>query len=83
MCSAHCLMMFYIYVRFKKISQTLFNVQSIHIRKAIFHVQRAIDPELKNLKLWFMHSACCLMMLYICVKFRENISNGIRVMEWT
>ena len=28
-----------------------------------------------------MCSACSLIMLYICVKFRENITNGIRVME--
>ena len=34
-------------------------------------------------ELQFMCSACCLMVLYICVKFRENITNGIRVMERT
>ena len=32
---------------------------------------------------WFMCSSHRLMMLYICVKFRENISNGIRVTEQT
>ena len=30
-----------------------------------------------------MSSAYCLIVLYICVKFLENISNGIRVMERT
>ena len=30
-----------------------------------------------------MCSARPLMVLYICVKFCENITNGIRVMEWT
>ena len=30
-----------------------------------------------------MCSALLLMVLYICVKLCENISNGIRVMEWT
>ena len=30
-----------------------------------------------------MYFARRLMVLYICVKFRENISNGIRVMERT
>ena len=30
-----------------------------------------------------MCSAHCLMVLYICVKFPENITNGIRVMERT
>ena len=28
-------------------------------------------------------SACRLIMLYICAKFREIISNGIKVMERT
>ena len=27
-------------------------------------------------------SACRLIMLYICAKFREIISNGIKVIEW-
>ena len=30
-----------------------------------------------------MCSAHCLIVLYICVKFRENISNCIRVMAQT
>ena len=30
-----------------------------------------------------MCSAHCLMMVYTGVKFRENISNGFRVMERT
>ena len=34
-------------------------------------------------ELWFMCSAHHLMMLYICVKFHENITNSIRVMERT
>ena len=28
-------------------------------------------------------SACRLVMLYICGKFREIISNGIKAIEWT
>ena len=28
-----------------------------------------------------MYSVCRLMLLHICVKFRENTTNGIRVME--
>ena len=31
--------------------------------------------------LWFMRSARPLIVLYSCVKFCENISDGIRVME--
>ena len=28
-------------------------------------------------------SACRLVMLYICAKFHEIISNGIKIIEWT
>ena len=49
----------------------------------MFNVQRAITPKVGNSELRFMCSACCLIMLYICVNFRENITNGIRVMERT
>ena len=49
----------------------------------VFNVQRTITPKVGNSELWFMCSACCLIMLYICVKFRENTTNGIRVMERT
>ena len=31
----------------------------------------------------FLFSAHCLIMVYICTKFHENILNGIRVMERT
>ena len=46
-------------------------------------VQRAITPKVGKPELWFMCSAGRLIMLYICVKFRKNITNGIRVMEQT
>ena len=37
---------------------------------------------LKNyVNLWFLISAHHLMMLYICTKFRENISKGFKVFE--
>ena len=51
------------------------------VEMAMFNVQRAITPKADKPALGFMCSACCLMMLYICVKFGENISDGIRVME--
>ena len=46
-------------------------------------VQGAVTPKVGKSELYFMYSACCLMVLYTCVKFRENIRNGIRVMEQT
>ena len=49
----------------------------------MFYVQRAITPKIGKPELWFMCSASCLMVHYICVKFRENITNGTRVMERT
>ena len=80
MCSAHRLMMLYMCVKFLE-SQMVFNLQIRHkymcacVEMVVFNVQRAITSELGNLKLWFMHSVCCPMVLYICVKFHENISN--------
>ena len=49
----------------------------------IFNIQRAITPKVGKPELQFMCSARCLMVLYSCVKFPENITNGIRVMERT
>ena len=42
-----------------------------------------ITPKVGKSELLFICSANRLIVLYICVKFRENISNGIRVMERT
>ena len=39
-----------------------------------FQFQRAVTPKIHNLELRFLRSALCLMLLYICVKFHENIS---------
>ena len=50
---------------------------------AIFNVQRAITPNIGKPDLWVLCSACHLIMLYICVKFQENITNGISGMEQT
>ena len=47
------------------------------------NVQRAITPKVGKPELRFMCSVLCLMVLYICVKFHENITNGIRVKERT
>ena len=49
----------------------------------MFNVQRAKTPKVGKSELQFMCSALRLIMLYICVKFCENITNGIRVMERT
>ena len=64
----------------------VFNLHSGHefiVEMAMFNVQRAITPKVSKPALRYMCSALCLMVLYICVKLRENISNLIRVMERT
>ena len=49
----------------------------------IVNTQRAITPKVGKPELWLMCSACPLMVFYICVKFRENMSSGFKVMERT
>ena len=34
-------------------------------------------------ELWFLHSACSLMLIDICMKFREDCLNGFQVIEQT
>ena len=46
-----------------------------------FQFQRAITQKIPNPELRFLRSARRLMLLYICVKFHENISNGFGVTE--
>ena len=42
------------------------------VEMAMFNIQRAITPKVDKLEIRFMSH-----VLYICVKFRENISDGI------
>ena len=51
------------------------------VEMVIFNVQRAITPKVGKPELQFMCSASRLIVLFICVKFCENIMNGIGVME--
>ena len=67
-----------------KISKTVFNLQSGHkymVEMAMFNVQRKVSPKVGESELWFMCSTLCLMVRYICVKFPENITKDIRVIE--
>ena len=43
----------------------------------ICNIQRGIAPKLYKPELWFLHSAYCLMLFYICVKFHQNTINSI------
>ena len=58
------------------ISGTVFNLQlgqGYMVEMAMFNVQRAITPKVGKPELLFMCSECSLIVLYICVKFCENI----------
>ena len=50
---------------------------------AMLNVQRKITLKVGRAQLKFMCFACRLIVLYIFVKFGENILDGIRVMEQT
>ena len=71
---------------FIKISGMVFNLQSRHeymVEMSMFNVERAITPKVGKPELRFMCSACHLIVLYICVKFRANILDGFKLTEYT
>ena len=71
---------------FIKISGTVFDLQSGQeyiVEMAEFNVQRAITPKVDSPELRFMCSARRLIVLYICVKLRDNILNGFQLTEPT
>ena len=45
--------------------------------------QKAITQKVGKPELWFMCSACHLMVFNVCVKFHENMSSGFKVMKQT
>ena len=45
--------------------------------------QRAITPKVGKPDLWFMCSACCLMVFNVCVKFHEIMSSSFKRMKRT
>ena len=53
------------------------------VEMAIFNIQRAVTLKVGKQDLWFISSACHLMVLNICVKFHGNMSSGFKVMERT
>ena len=53
------------------------------VEMAIFNIQRAITLTVGKQELRFMCSARRLMVFNICVKFRENMSSGVKVIERT
>ena len=53
------------------------------VEMAMFNVQRAVTPKVGKVALRFMCYAHRLRVLYICMKFGENISDSNRVMKRT
>ena len=49
----------------------------------IVKTQRANTQKVEKPELWFMCSACRLMVFNVCVKFHENMSSFFKVMERT
>ena len=75
-CSACCLIVLYICEKFHNKISNGFNLQSGHeymAEMAKFNAQRRITPKVGKPLLRFMCSARCLITVYICVKFCENI----------
>ena len=46
-------------------------------------VQRDVTQKVLIRELWFLQSACRLMLVNICMKFHEDIMNGFKVIEQT
>ena len=49
----------------------------------LYNGQRAIAQKAGNSEVWFLCSAHHIMVIYICIKFQENISNSFQVTEQT
>ena len=48
-----------------------------------YKVQRDVTQKVSTQELWFLYSACRLMLVNICMKFHEDILNGFKVIERT
>ena len=44
-----------------------------------YKVQRDVTQKVSIQELWFLCSACCLMLVNICMKFHECILNSFKV----
>ena len=80
--SAHRLIVLYICIKFMKISQKVSEL----LRRQRFsysNFQRGIILSKMQAELPSLFSAHCLVVLYICIKFHENISKGFRAFERT
>ena len=49
------------------------------VEMAMYNIQKVITPKVGKTELRYMYAARRLIVLYICVKFRENILDGIEL----
>ena len=47
----------------------------------IYNVKRAVTLKAGNSDVWLLCSAHHIMLMYICIKFKKNISNSFQVTE--
>ena len=52
-------------------------------RTANYKLQRDVTQKIYNQELWFIHSACHLLVLNIGMKFYECIFSNFKVIEQT
>ena len=53
-------------------------------RTANYKLQRVVvTQKIHTQELWFLHSACHILVLNICMKFYEYILNSFKVTEQT
>ena len=76
------MVMLYICAKFREIISS--GIKVIEWTQFLYRkLQRGIIPPKMQVERPLLFSARRLVMLYISTKFREIISNGIKVIEWT
>ena len=68
---------------FKKISETIFKGHKYMTGITNYNVQRVVTPKAGNSESWFLCSAHHIVVIYICIRFQENISNSFQVTKLT
>ena len=72
-----------------KLYEYILNISKVIERKRFCHgtanykLQRDVTQKIHIQELWFLHSACHLLVLNICMKFCEYILNSSKVIEPT
>ena len=80
--SAYCPMMLYICSKYYK--SILDDIKVIESNKIFIKIfQRCKISQRLLVALQFLFSAHCLILVYFCTQFHENIFDGFQVVEWT